>query len=61
MRKVMNGSVEFPMSERIADTIREHGPLWTYNYYVAEHGLAWWEFCILVGEPRGLISPAGGV
>lgn len=55
MRKVMNGSVDFPMSERIADTIREHGFDWAYAHYVDECKFAAWEFFILAGVPSGLM------
>ena len=53
--KAMNGSIEFPMSARIADTVNAHGFQWAYRYYVREHGFAAWEFFILAGVPSGLM------
>ncbi len=53
--KTMNGSVEYPMTERIADTIEAHGWPWAYRYYVREHGFASWEFYILAGVPSPLV------
>ena len=55
MSKVMNGSIEYPMSQRIKDTIKVHGEAWTYLYYVKQHGLTWWEFGILAGYSFGLV------
>lgn len=52
--KTMNGSIEYPMSERINDTVRVHGFMWSYNYYVQRHGFKAWEFFILAGMPSGL-------
>ena len=49
MSKVMNGSIEYPMSQRIADTIKVHGWLWSYVYYT-HHGFTHWEFSILSGD-----------
>lgn len=54
MSKVMNGSEFYPMSARIADTVRVHGFSWSYDYYVRQHGFAAWEFFILAGVPSGL-------
>ena len=51
----MNGSVEYPMSQRINDTIRVHGFFWAYDYYVRHHGFQAWEFFILAGAPSGLL------
>ena len=48
--RVMNGSIEYPMSQRVQDTIRVHGFMWSYNYYVVEHKFAEWEFFILAGD-----------
>ena len=53
--RVMNGSVEYPMTERIASTIEVHGFAFAYRYYVVEHGFAAWEFFILAGVPSGLM------
>ena len=52
--RVMNGSIEYPMSQRIADTVAVHGWLWSYRYYVKQHGLKAWEFFALGGVPSGL-------
>lgn len=52
--KTMNGSIDYPMSERIADTVKQHGFMWAYKYYVGQHGMAAWEFFILAGVPSGL-------
>ena len=52
--KTMNGSVDYPMSQRIASTVAMHGFSWAYRYYVREHGFAAWEFFCLAGVPSGL-------
>ena len=52
--RVMNGSIEYPMSQRIADTVRVHGFMWSYDYYVRSHGLEAWEFFLLAGIPSWL-------
>lgn len=51
MSKVMNGSVAYPMSARVQDTIRVHGLVWACNYYMS-HGFKDWEFFILAGKYR---------
>ena len=50
--RVMNGSIEYPMSQRIADTVAVHGIAWARDYYVRQHRLALWEFFILAGAQR---------
>ena len=55
MSKVMNGSIEYPMSQRVRDTIKVHGEAWAYRYYVERHGFTWWEFGILAGYSFGLV------
>lgn len=51
MSKVMNGSIEYPMSERVQDTIKAHGLVWACDYYMS-HGFEAWEFFILAGKRR---------
>lgn len=55
MSKVMNGSIFYPMSERIKDTIKVHGFDWSYDYYVGQHGFEAWEFFTLAGVSSGLM------
>lgn len=61
MSKVMNGSVEYPMSARIKDTVAVHGFMWAYRYYVVKHGFKAWEFFTLAGVPSGLTLCGMGV
>jgi hypothetical protein len=50
----MNGSVGYPMSARVQDTIKVHGFSWSYDYYIKQHDFKAWEFFILAGMPEGL-------
>lgn len=49
----MNGSLSYPLSQRIQDTVRVHGWHWTLHYYLSL-GLPRWQFCILAGKGEGL-------
>ena len=49
--RVMNGSIEYPMSQRVQDTIKVHGLVWACDYYM-RHGFEAWEFFILAGKQR---------
>lgn len=50
MRRQINGTLFYPMSQRIADTRAKHGFLWTYSYYVLQNHMPAWEFMILSGQ-----------
>ena len=52
--RVMNGSIEYPMSARVQDTIKVHGFGVAYRYYVIRHEFEAWEFYIFAGVPFGL-------
>lgn len=45
----MRGTVEYPFSAMVQDTIRAHGFEWAANYYINERGLSAWEFVIFTG------------
>jgi hypothetical protein len=45
----LSGSVVFPFSEMVRDTIREHGLSWAVSYYRGKHGLSAREFRIFSG------------
>lgn len=51
MSKVINGTVFYPMSARVQDTVAVHGLQWAAYYYIEQHGFAEWEFRILAGLP----------
>lgn len=40
----MSGKGNVRFSELFADTAREHGIEFCYEYYVRKHGMAYWEF-----------------
>lgn len=47
--RTLSGSVVFPFSEMVRDTIDTHGYDWAFEYYCIQNGLAMWEFNIFAG------------
>lgn len=45
MSKMMTGTIEYPMTQRIADTINVHGFGWALDYYTKHMSV--WEFRML--------------
>jgi hypothetical protein len=45
----MSGSLEFPFSQMVQDTIATHGLRWAVRYYCKRHGLSAREFRIFSG------------
>lgn len=45
----MSGSVVFPFSDMVKDTIDTHGYDWAYHYYVFQNDLPVWQFRIFAG------------
>jgi hypothetical protein len=43
----MTGSVDYPLSERIRDTIAVHGEDWTAWYYVVKHKVPALQYLLL--------------
>jgi len=53
--KSMSGVVGvYHFDQMVNDTIREHGLLWSYRYYVVKGELKAWEFFLFAGIPGGL-------
>lgn len=40
----MKGSLSVPFSSLFSDTLRTHGVVWAWNYYVRKHKMPQWEF-----------------
>lgn len=50
----MSGKGDVRFSELVADTIKAHGLMWSYGYYVQRNGMKAWEFFLWAGIPAGL-------
>lgn len=50
--RTMSGSVVFPFSEMVQDSIATHGLFWALDYYCAQNNLSVWEFNIYAGLPQ---------
>lgn len=46
----LRGSVAYPLSQQIADTIEAHGYWWAANHYMGKHKLSAWEWHILANR-----------
>lgn len=40
----MSGSGDVRFSELFADTVKTHGVVWAFRYYVGKHNMTVWEF-----------------
>lgn len=52
----LHGSVAYPLSAQIADTIEEHGYWWAADYYMGKHKLSMFEWHILANRDGVLAS-----
>jgi len=44
------GSTVYPFDQMVKDTVKAHGWLWAFGYYVVDHGLPAWQFDIFCGN-----------
>lgn len=45
----LQGTIEFPFSTLVRETIEKHGEGWAFDYYVRQQGLARWEYRLFAG------------
>lgn len=45
----LHGSVSYPFSQMVRDTINEHGEAWAWDYYVRKHKLPRWQYRLFAG------------
>lgn len=52
----MHGSIEITFSELFSDSVRTHGTIWAWEYYVKKGKMAEWEYSFWLRKHWSMIG-----